>query len=216
LEDTLPWFREFIENDLNSANDKPIIDVEGEHVLHGGHFYGGHIAFAMDSMKIAVANLADLMDRQMAQLMDTKFNHGLPANLSGAKKDQAMLNHGFKAIQIAVSAWTAEALKNTMPASVFSRSTECHNQDKVSMGTIAARDCVRILELTEQVAAATLIAVVQGVELRGQQEILSPNLQKTIKQVRDQISFLEADRAMEQELRLCLQLIRKRHWSLYD
>ncbi len=216
MEDTLPWFRQFIENELNSANDNPIIDAEGEHVLHGGHFYGGHIAFAMDSMKIAVANLADLMDRQMAQLMDTKFNHGLPANLSGAKKDQAMLNHGFKAIQIAVSAWTAEALKNTMPASVFSRSTECHNQDKVSMGTIAARDCVRILELTEQVAAATLIAVVQGVELRGQQEILSPNLQKTIKQVRDKINFLETDRAMEQELRLCIQLIRKRHWSLYD
>ncbi len=216
MEDTLPWFRQFIENELNSANDNPIIDAEGEHVLHGGHFYGGHIAFAMDSMKTVVANLADLMDRQLAQLMDTKFNHGLPANLSGAQKDQAMLNHGFKAVQIAVSAWTAEALKNTMPASVFSRSTECHNQDKVSMGTIAARDCVRILELTEQVAAATLIAVVQGVELRGQQEILSPNLQKTIKQVRDQISFLETDRAMEQELRLCVQMIRERNWSLYD
>lgn len=216
VEDALPWFRQFIEQELNSANDNPIIDAEGEHVLHGGHFYGGHIAFAMDSMKTAVANLADLMDRQMAQLMDTKFNHGLPANLSGASKDQAMLNHGFKAVQIAVSAWTAEALKNTMPASVFSRSTECHNQDKVSMGTIAARDCVRVLELTEQVAAAMLIAVVQGVELRGQQNLLSPNLQKTINQVREKISFLETDRAMEKELRLCLQLIQEQSWELYD
>ena len=80
------------------------------------------------------------------------------------------MNHGFKAVQIAVSAWTAEALKLTMPASVFSRSTECHNQDKVSMGTIAARDCIRIIELTEQVAAAMLIAVIQGVELRGNQQ----------------------------------------------
>ncbi len=72
-----------------------------------------------------------------------------------------MLNHGFKAVQIGASAWTAEALKNTMPASVFSRSTECHNQDKVSMGTIAARDAIRVLELTEQVAAATLLAANQ-------------------------------------------------------
>lgn len=216
LEDSLPWFRQFIENELNSANDNPIIDAEDEHVLHGGHFYGGHIAFAMDSMKMAVANLADLMDRQMAQLVDTKFNHGLPANLSGATDEQAMLNHGFKAVQIAVSAWTAEALKLTMPASVFSRSTECHNQDKVSMGTIAARDCVRILELTEQVAAATLIAVVQGVELRGLNAELSPQLQNTIEQVRAKIAFLETDRAMEQELRLCLKLIQKQHWSLYD
>jgi histidine ammonia-lyase len=216
LEDSLPWLRQFIENELNSANDNPIIDAEGERVLHGGHFYGGHIAFAMDALKTAVANLADLMDRQMAQLMDPKFNHGLPANLSGADAGQAMINHGFKAVQIGVSAWTAEALKLTMPASVFSRSTECHNQDKVSMGTIAARDCLRVLELTEQVAAAMLLAVVQGVELRGSREALSPALQKTCAQVREQAAFLSADRAMEQELRLCIGLIRERHWMLYE
>ncbi|WP_305909466.1 aromatic amino acid ammonia-lyase [Methylomarinum sp. Ch1-1] len=216
LEDALPWLRQFIENELNSANDNPIIDAEGEHVLHGGHFYGGHIAFAMDSLKTAVANLADLLDRQMAQLMDPKFNHGLPANLSGAKGKQAVLNHGFKAVQIAVSAWTAEALKLTMPASVFSRSTECHNQDKVSMGTIAARDCVRVLELTEQAAAAMLIAVVQGAELRGNTASLSEGLRETMAQVRGRIPLLDGDRALEQELRLGVQLIRERHWRLYD
>lgn len=216
LEDSLPWLRQFIENELNSANDNPIIDAEGEHVLHGGHFYGGHIAFAMDSLKTAVANLADLMDRQMAQLMDPKFNHGLPANLSGATGEQALLNHGFKALQIAVSAWTAEALKLTMPASAFSRSTECHNQDKVSMGTIAARDCVRILELTEQVAVAVLFAVAQGVELRGNVDGLSPALQTTVKQLREHSAFLNTDRALEQELRLCLELTRKQQWNLYD
>lgn len=216
LEDALPWFRQFIENELNSANDNPIIDAEGEHVLHGGHFYGGHIAFAMDSMKTLVANLADLMDRQMAQLMDIKFNHGLPANLSGASGEQVMLNHGFKAVQIAVSAWTAEALKLTMPASVFSRSTECHNQDKVSMGTIAARDCVRILELTEQVAAAMLIAVVQAVELRCESTEISLELDETMQQVREKFSFLKSDRALEKELRDCIQLIRQRHWKLYE
>jgi histidine ammonia-lyase len=216
LEDSLPWLRQFIETELNSANDNPIIDAENEHVLHGGHFYGGHIAFAMDALKTAVANLADLMDRQMAQLMDTHFNQGLPANLSGATGEQALLSHGFKALQIAVSAWTAEALKLTMPASVFSRSTECHNQDKVSMGTIAARDCIRILELTEQVAVAVLFAVVQGVELRGNLETLSTALQNTVKQLRAYSPILIADRALEAELRECLELTRKQHWDLYD
>ncbi|MCK9622839.1 MAG: aromatic amino acid ammonia-lyase, partial [Methylobacter sp.] len=154
------------------------------------------------------------MDRQMAQLMDPKFNNGLPANLSGVTGEQALLSHGFKALQIAVSAWTAEALKLTMPASVFSRSTECHNQDKVSMGTIAARDCIRILELTEQVAVAVLLAVVQGVELRGDVEKLSPALQNTVRQLREYSPFLSGDRALEQELRQCLVLIRDQHWEL--
>jgi histidine ammonia-lyase len=216
LEDSLPWLRQFIENELNSANDNPIIDAEEEQVLHGGHFYGGHIAFAMDSLKTAVANLADLMDRQMAQLMDPKFNHGLPANLSGATGVDRFVNHGFKALQIAVSAWTAEALKLTMPASVFSRSTECHNQDKVSMGTIAARDCIRILELTEQVAVAVLLAAVQGVELRGNLDTLSPTLKTTVLFVRDFSPFLNMDRALDQELQNGLVLIRNQDWPLYD
>ena len=80
-------------------------------------------------LKNAVANIADLLDRQLALLVDTKSNNGLPANLSGARAERLAVNHGFKAVQIATSAWAAEALKLTMPASVFSRSTECHNQD---------------------------------------------------------------------------------------
>ena len=64
--DALGWMRRDIENELNSANDNPLIDGDAELVLHGGHFYGGHIAFAMDALKTAVANLADLMDRQLA------------------------------------------------------------------------------------------------------------------------------------------------------
>ena len=51
LADALPWMKQHIETELNSANDNPLIDAELEQVLHGGHFYGGHIAFVMDSMK---------------------------------------------------------------------------------------------------------------------------------------------------------------------
>lgn len=221
LQDSLPWMRSFIETELNSANDNPIIDGEGEHVLHGGHFYGGHIAAVMDSMKTAVANLADLLDRQMALLMDTKFNHGLPSNLSGSEPNRSMINHGFKAVQIGVSAWTAEALKLTMPASVFSRSTECHNQDKVSMGTIAARDCLRVLQLTEQVAAAALIAAVQGVELRLQQQELQENqLNESLAAMKADVfthfEFLREDRPLEHTLRDMVELIQSQHWALYS
>ncbi len=220
LQDSLPWLRTFIENELNSANDNPIIDGDGEHVLHGGHFYGGHIAFAMDGLKTAVANIADLLDRQMAQLMDVRFNNGLPANLSGATGPRAAINHGLKAVQIGTSAWTAEALKQTMPASVFSRSTECHNQDKVSMGTIAARDCLRVLQLTEQVTAAALIATGQGLELRVRQGDIGEGglpaaLQQTLMRTRDYSEFINEDRALDKELTALVNVVQQRHWVLY-
>lgn len=218
LADSLGLLRQFIETELNSANDNPIIDAEAERVLHGGHFYGGHIAFAMDSLKNLVGNVADLLDRQLALLVDVRYNHGLPSNLSGASADTAMINHGFKAVQIGASAWTAEALKNTMPASVFSRSTECHNQDKVSMGTIAARDALRSLELTEQVAAATLLAAQQGVWLRERSAEARPlptALAAMHARLAEDFPPLIEDRALEGELRLCLERIRSRHWSLY-
>jgi histidine ammonia-lyase len=218
LADALPFFRESIENELNSANDNPIIDAENERVLHGGHFYGGHIAFAMDGMKNAVANLSDLLDRQMALLVDARYNHGLPANLSGMQGPRAAINHGLKALQISVSAWTAEALKLTMPASVFSRSTECHNQDKVSMGTIAARDCLRVLELTEQVAAALLIAVRQGMWLRCrvQPERTPPApLARMLEALARHVAPVEEDRRLDLELQALVARIRGQEWALY-
>lgn len=221
LQDALAFLVPMVEVELNSANDNPIIDAENEHVMHGGHFYGGHIAFAMDSLKVAVANVADLVDRQLAQLMDPKFNHGLPANLSGAGEVTRSINHGFKAVQIACSAWTGEALKGTMPASVFSRSTECHNQDKVSMGTIAARDCQRLLTLAEQVLAAAMLAVWQGVQLRlnaGELRLedLQGPLQSTLAETAEIFSFLEEDRELECELRTTVASIHAKHWALYE
>lgn len=220
VQDSLPWVRAFIENELNSVNDNPLVDGEHERVLHGGHFYGGHIAMAMDSLKTAVANMSDLLDRQLAQLVDPRYNNGLPANLTGAPSARAPLNHGFKAVQIGVSAWTAEALKLTMPASVFSRSTECHNQDKVSLGTIAARDGLRILELTEQVAAACLLAATQALQLRRRageldETHLAESVQGMVNDIAQSFAMLEEDRPLEGDLRETIHRIQRRHWELY-
>jgi len=209
--------RNFIETEMNSANDNPLIDPETQSVYHCGHFYGGHICFAMDSLKNIIANIADLLDRQLALLVDTKYNRGLPPNLTGTSGAIAC-NHGFKAVQIAVSAWTAEALKNTMPMSVFSRSTECHNQDKVSMGTIAARDCMRINKLTTQVTSAVLLAAFQAIDLRLKKgELKLSDLGKAEKTYNEIAAFfkpLEDDRPLEDDLRKTLKLIEERHFSL--
>lgn len=218
LVDALPHFREVIENELNSANDNPLIDPVRKKLLHGGHFYGGHIAYVMDSLKVIVANLADLMDRQLALLVDTNYNHGLTPNLSLPEKGRASLNHGFKAVQIGVSSWTGEALKNCMPASVFSRSTECHNQDKVSMGTIAARDCLRVLQLAEQVQAAHILATSQAIAVRehvdGAKVNMGGSAATFVKSVLSDFELVREDRPLEGDLRRFVGYIQAQHWSL--
>jgi len=87
------------------------------------------------------------------------------------------------------------------------------------MGTIAARDCLRVIELTEQVAAALLITVRQGVWLRQQLNpsvAPSPTLQKMLDALAADIAIIEEDRALEADLRLLLKRIRARPWKLYD
>jgi histidine ammonia-lyase len=215
--DAQELLRRLIETEMNSANDNPIVDPETKSVYHGGHFYGGHICFAMDSLKNIVANIADLLDRQLALLVDVKFNRGLPPNLSGSPGRYAY-NHGFKAVQISASAWTAEALKNTMPVSVFSRSTECHNQDKVSMGTIAARDCVRIITLTEQVAAASLLAAAQALRFRLENGDFSgehvAGVEETYLQVFSYFASLKDDRVMDRDLLKTVEYIQEKFFRV--
>lgn len=219
LEDMLPVFRCLLETEINSANDNPLFDPVDGRILHGGHFYGGHVAHVMDSLKALLANIADLMDRQLSVLIDARFNNGLPANLSGATGDRAAINHGLKAVQIASAAWAAEALKLAMPASVFSRSTECHNQDKVSMGTIAARDALRVARLTDQVAAALVVACVQAIRLRMaegkvSQQTLGANLSDFVERAGGTLPFIEEDQRLDTCLRRLCDEVEQRVWPL--
>ncbi len=207
LLDSLTFIRQMLEIEINSANDNPLLDSATGDVLHGGNFYGGHPCMAMDMLKIAMANIADLIDRQMAQLCNPHTNNGLPADLVARSTDDRVSHHGFKAMQITTSALTAEALKLTMPASVFSRSTESHNQDKVSMVTIAASEALRVLELTETVLAVVQLALCQAVDLRdGQQcHVRSRALHAAVREI---VPINNADRRQDIDIHQVLELYR--------
>jgi histidine ammonia-lyase len=85
------------------------------------------------------------------------------------------------------------------------------------MGTIAARDCLRVLELVEQVTAALLITVRQGVALRSRVQEAAPHapLANMMQALESDIELIAEDRRLEPELRVLIERIRAQAWKLY-
>jgi histidine ammonia-lyase len=207
LLDALPLARSLLEVEVSSVNDNPIVDPDTGRILHTGNFYGGHVGFVADTLKTCVANVADLLDRQLALLLSPVTSNGLPRDLVAVQGPDPEAHHGFKAMHIGASALTAEALKLTMPASAFSRSTENHNQDKVSMGTIGARDLLRVLDLTETVAVILLLALAAAVEIRGG-PLAGSRAEGLLSAVRRSVAPLTRDRPMDADIHALLELYR--------
>src|SRR4051794_12844552 len=110
LRDTLEWVERWVAIEINSSDDNPLFDSAAGRVQSGGNFYGSHITQGMDSLKIALANLCDLLDRQLELVVDEKFNAGLTPNLIPYFEHtdpEAGLHHGFKGMQLSCSAMTA-------------------------------------------------------------------------------------------------------------
>jgi histidine ammonia-lyase len=201
LADAAEFAERVLDVELESVDDNPIVDVEAAMLHCGGNFFGGHIAMVMDTLKTAVANLAGLMDRQIVLACVPQTSGELPANL--VAPGTATSHHGFKGMQITASALAAEALKLSMPASVFSRSTESHNQDVVSMGMHSVLDCRQILELAETVAAIATLVACQAVDLRGS-EACGPRARQLHRSLRDWIEMVTVDRAMDGDIECVL------------
>ncbi|MER5865149.1 aromatic amino acid ammonia-lyase [Kitasatospora sp. NPDC002040] len=202
LHDALDWVDPWLDTEINSTNDNPLLDADTGLIHNGGNFYGGHVGLAMDALRVAVASVGDLLDRQLACVVDEKFSNGLTAGLTAPTADgdrEAGLHHGFKGAQIACSALVAEALSLGMPATAFSRSTEAHNQDKVSMATIGARHTRTVNGLVFEAAAIQLAALCQAADLRGA-ERLAPGTAAVYRLVRRHVAFLAADRRLDVEV----------------
>ncbi len=198
--DTLRFARDLITEELNSANDNPLVDIEAGRLYNTGNFYGGHICAACDYMRTALANIADLSDKQAEVIIDGKFN-GLTENLipfTPADHPRAGLRLGFKAAQITISAIRGEVATYCFPVSLTSAPTEALNQDKVSMGTISARKWAEQIELVFLQFATHLLAAMQAVDLAGYEDF-APFTKKVHDEVRKMSAFVEDDRELDKE-----------------
>ena len=203
--DTLRIAREWITEELNSANDNPLVDTDVGQVYNTGNFYGGHICAACDYLRTALANISDLSDKQAEIIIDGKFN-GLTENLipfTPAEHPRAGLRLGFKAAQITISAIRGEVATYCFPVSLTSAPTEALNQDKVSMGTISARKLNEQIELVFLQFATHLLAAMQAVDLAGKDDFapFTKNVHSAVRKLSD---FVEDDRELDSDAeRVC-------------
>ncbi len=201
--DNLEISKTWVETEINAVNDNPIIDHENQKIYTSGNFYGGYVSHAMDTLRISAANVADLLDKQFAILVDHKYNRGLGENLKLSDKNYF---HGFKAMQITLSSLSADVMMNITPASVFSRPTESMNQDKVSMGTTAAIHFKNQLPNLENMLAIAMIGLAQAVDIR-KKEGISPHLEKIYNIIRTEVEPLIEDRRMDLDIVKIRELI---------
>lgn len=204
IRDNLIISKNWVETEINSVNDNPLIDGENQKIYTSGNFYGGYVAHAMDTLKICAANLADLLDKEFALLVDHKFNRGLGENL---KLSHEPFYHGFKAMQISLSSLSADVIKNTTAASIHSRPTESLNQDKVSMGTTAANDFAKMIPDLYNMLSIAFIGMAQAVDIRGNDQV-SPHLKNIYDEIRKIIKPLYEDRRMDFDIKNINQILR--------
>ena len=162
--DVIDFHNTTVNREINAVTDNPIFDPDEDAVLHGGNFYGQHIAFAADSLSNAVINLAVHTERMIARITDERQNGGLPAFLQGTDTG---LHSGLMGAQVSASAIVAELRSLAHPASIQSVPTNANNQDVVTMGTIAARKTADALVQVHELQAIGALTMAQGMDLLG-------------------------------------------------
>ena len=168
--DTIENTQRILIEEVNSANDNPIIDIKTKQVYHGGNFHGDYVALEMDKLKLVITKMSMLAERQLNYLLNDKLNNILPPFVNMGTLG---LNFGIQGAQFSAVSTTAEnqMLSNSMY--VHSIPNNNDNQDIVSMGTNAATITKTVIENAFEVLSVELITIVQALRYLNFKEQLS-------------------------------------------
>jgi histidine ammonia-lyase len=146
--------------ELNAATDNPLVLVDDDALVSNGNFHGQPLAFALDALAMAVAELANISERRIERLVNPNLSDGLPAFLTS----DGGLNSGFMIPQYVAASLVSENKVLCHPASVDSIPTSAGQEDHVSMGNAAGLKAWQVLANCENAVAIELLAGAQGVE----------------------------------------------------
>jgi histidine ammonia-lyase len=185
--DLLAYVEATVAVELNAATDNPLVLLEEGEIVSNGNFHGQPLAFALDALAIAAAELGAISERRTERLVNPSLSDGLPPFLV----EEGGLNSGFMIPQYVAASLVSENKVLAHPASVDSIPTSAGQEDHVSMGNASGLKALRVLDNAERTLAIELLAGTQAIEFlaplrpgRGAQaahdfvRTLSPRLQE--------------------------------------
>ncbi|MCC2279458.1 MULTISPECIES: histidine ammonia-lyase [Streptomyces] len=159
--DTLAYARLVADRELAAAVDNPVVLPDGR-VESNGNFHGAPVAYVLDFLAIAAADLASIAERRTDRLLDKNRSHGLPPFLAA----DAGVDSGLMIAQYTQAALVSEMKRLAVPASVDSIPSSAMQEDHVSMGWSAARKLRTSVAALARVVAVELVAATRAIELR--------------------------------------------------
>ncbi len=174
--------------EANAVTDNPLLFVEAGEVLSGGNFHAEPVAFAADTLALAIAEMGSLAERRVAVLVDPKMS-GLPAFLV----ENSGVNSGFMIAQVTAAALVSENKAIATPCSVDSIPTSANQEDHVSMATHGARRLGPMVDNAAAVIGIEMLAAAQGIDFHRPAKS-SPILEQVHAGIRSEVPFYAADR----------------------
>ncbi len=195
--------KETILTEINSVTDNPIIFSEDK-TISGGHFHGQPIALPIDYAGLAAAELGNISDRRIYLSMMESVP-GLPKLLM----EHTGLNSGFMILQYSTAALVSENKSLCFPASADSIPTSLGQEDHVSMGSIAVRKSLRIVENLEKILGIEMMCAAQGFDFRKpmKSNVLLDDMHDLI---REHISFADTDRIFSEDIENAIKLLQSK------
>ena len=201
--DLIDYVEATVAVELNAATDNPLVLVEDGLIVSAGNFHGQPLAFALDALAMAVAELASISERRVERMVNPTLSEGLPPFLV----EEGGLNSGFMIPQYVAAALVSENKVLAHPASVDSIPTSAGQEDHVSMGNAAGLKALRVLDNAEHALAIELLAGAQAVEFLAP---LQPG--DGVRAVHDAVRTLSPrlveDRSLSAEIELVADAIR--------
>ena len=196
-----------LQTEANAVTDNPLVipddrHVNGGQVLSGGNFHAEPVAFAADQIAIAIAETGAIAQRRVALMVDPALSFDLPPFLT----PEPGLNSGFMVAEITTAALMSENKHLANPCSTDSTPTSANQEDHVSMAAHAAIRLAHMNDNLSNILAIELLCAARGIEFRGPMKT-SPSLSSVIAALRKEVTSLQQDRYIANDIATAAKLI---------